>query len=395
MDFSEQLLSVYLSDDKSMISYRPNLNRITGGVLPSILLQQILYRYKNNDNKPFYKFKAPCKHRNYKEGDSWTEETGFTLYEFNSAIQKIGIKLNKKNREEKHDFFVEYWKTPDNLTYFQINTKNLLKKIQELSRSNKKQFPESETSSENEKDHPRKREISIPRKVDKNDFHITENTKDNSKNSSSSFNSETTTTKQIQEIKEKLQDFSLSENDIQNVIQDNSQELDRVFLQAKQAEWLYDNNLIQNRALIFKKNLDSGYIDNRYKQHLQSITPKKSPAEIIQEEINNKIQPILEKFRDLTGENITSDDDLIRIYKSCKYNNSDLLCILETYYTNEQGIYFDTPGLCLSLKDFLSDQILQDEIFNDVKQANSEMWSSINMIFNSKNQQKEVSAWAT
>ena len=86
------LLSL-LAQDKSIITYRKELNEITGGVMATILLQQLIYWSDKNDNKPFYKFVEPCKNEKYNDGDSWTEELGFSKFEFNSAYKKLE-KLN-------------------------------------------------------------------------------------------------------------------------------------------------------------------------------------------------------------------------------------------------------------------------------------------------------------
>ena len=86
------LLSL-LAQDKSIITYRKELNEITGGVMATILLQQLIYWSDKNDNKPFYKFVEPCENEKYNDGDSWTEELGFSKFEFNSAYKKLE-KLN-------------------------------------------------------------------------------------------------------------------------------------------------------------------------------------------------------------------------------------------------------------------------------------------------------------
>ena len=82
------LLSL-LAQDKSIITYRKELNEITGGVMATILLQQLIYWSDKNDNKPFYKFVEPCENEKYKNGDSWTEELGFTKKEFTGAYKKL------------------------------------------------------------------------------------------------------------------------------------------------------------------------------------------------------------------------------------------------------------------------------------------------------------------
>jgi len=78
-----------IADDMGLIPYRKELNKITGSVTATILLQQILYWYKHNGNKPFYKFIEPCGHELYSAGDSWTEELGFTKREFTTAYKKL------------------------------------------------------------------------------------------------------------------------------------------------------------------------------------------------------------------------------------------------------------------------------------------------------------------
>ena len=121
-----------IADDKSLITYRPKLNKITGSVTATILLQQMLFYSKNNKNKAFYKFKEPCKHRLYKVGDSWCEELGFTKNEFDSAIEKIGIKFNKENKDIPHNKFIEYYISQDRVTYYRVNLTNIEKAISEL-----------------------------------------------------------------------------------------------------------------------------------------------------------------------------------------------------------------------------------------------------------------------
>jgi hypothetical protein len=69
-DTTGRLISRLMAEDKEMIAYWPKLNRITGSVLASVLLQQANYRFVNNGEQPFYKFRALCKHSLYRLGDS-------------------------------------------------------------------------------------------------------------------------------------------------------------------------------------------------------------------------------------------------------------------------------------------------------------------------------------
>ena len=75
------------AQDKNILIYRPEFTKVTGSVTSAILLQQIIYRLQ--DAESFYKFKEPCKHALYKEGDSWIEELGFTIKEFTNALDKL------------------------------------------------------------------------------------------------------------------------------------------------------------------------------------------------------------------------------------------------------------------------------------------------------------------
>ena len=99
-----------LYHDFKTIAYRPELRAITNSVTATILLQQVFFRWVNNDSKPFYKFKEPCNHKLYKHGDSWCEELGFSRAEFDTAwkaLSATGIASKKTNMER--------------LTYYTLN----------------------------------------------------------------------------------------------------------------------------------------------------------------------------------------------------------------------------------------------------------------------------------
>lgn len=123
-------LTQTIIEDKSLIIYRPRLNQITGSVLSSILLHQIIYwAYKSNNL--FYKFKEPCNHKLYKPGDSWTEELGFTRWEYETALKRIAEKYNPKNEEIPTDSFVVYYTDIRRLTWHSVNWKKLNSAIEE------------------------------------------------------------------------------------------------------------------------------------------------------------------------------------------------------------------------------------------------------------------------
>lgn len=119
-----------IADDRSLITYRPALNKITGSVLSTILLQQALYWWKKSGKKRFYKFKDKCNHALYIEGDSWCEELGFTLREFDSALKRIGFKLGKTdNKIKKEEAFIIYFRDSQDVTWYDINAGYLQKSI--------------------------------------------------------------------------------------------------------------------------------------------------------------------------------------------------------------------------------------------------------------------------
>lgn len=116
-----------LAEDREVISYRKNLNHLTGSVTATILLQQIIFRAKGKGWRPFFKFRKPCKHALYKEGDSWTEELGFSGAEFDTAISKIGTKVthgmdkNKAYSKTDRTGFVVYWTDANRVTWYHLN----------------------------------------------------------------------------------------------------------------------------------------------------------------------------------------------------------------------------------------------------------------------------------
>ena len=99
-----------IANDKNIIPYRKELNLITGGALESIFLAQLLYWYEVNDCNEFFKFREPCEHSLYKEGDSWVEELGLSV----KIIDRI-IKVFKDKG------FLTTRTTLDRKTYYKVN----------------------------------------------------------------------------------------------------------------------------------------------------------------------------------------------------------------------------------------------------------------------------------
>ena len=130
-----------IADDRALVIYRPDLNKITKSVISTILLQQIMYWYKKSKGE-FYKFKEPCSHRSYRDGDSWIEELGFNKSEFDRALKGIGC--NRKSdkalkeldeqglqdyNEKFNSAFVIYWTDLDRKTWYSIQEPHLRKSI--------------------------------------------------------------------------------------------------------------------------------------------------------------------------------------------------------------------------------------------------------------------------
>jgi len=117
------IANAQVSDRKRSIPYRPEYNIITGSVEGSILIQQIWYWWKNNNHKPFYKYRSPCKAKRYKKGDSWLEELGFTGYAFDKAIDSIGTKVTTGTGKAnvRNNSLVIYWTDSNRTTWYELN----------------------------------------------------------------------------------------------------------------------------------------------------------------------------------------------------------------------------------------------------------------------------------
>lgn len=127
-----------LAEDRFLISYRPALRKVIGGVLPTILLQQVVYWHYKSGKKPFYKFARPCQHELYRAGDSWEEELAFTRRELDSSMKLIATKVqsgferaavlsvktlsfSKEGEIQNLDRLVAYWRTSNHSTFFLLN----------------------------------------------------------------------------------------------------------------------------------------------------------------------------------------------------------------------------------------------------------------------------------
>ena len=124
-------LTQSIIDDKSLIIYRPRLNQITGSVLATILLHQIIY-WANKSQNLFYKFMRPCNHELYKPGDSWEEELGFTRRELEGALKNIAQKYNPKRDSIPLEALVVFYTDIRRLTWYSVNWNKLNTAIEEV-----------------------------------------------------------------------------------------------------------------------------------------------------------------------------------------------------------------------------------------------------------------------
>lgn len=126
-----------LSITRNFIAYMPELNPISGGILPSILMQQLDYWFHRYPDG-YWKFLAPCGHLMYKEGDSWTEEIGMSQHEFRTAFDSIGYRHGSKSAflaaPDKFlgRMYASYVDKRANLTYYIRNHALVDQKLDEL-----------------------------------------------------------------------------------------------------------------------------------------------------------------------------------------------------------------------------------------------------------------------
>ncbi len=121
--------SLLIADENFSIKYRPQFSRELKSVTAAILLQQINFRWRVNRGRPFYKFKLPCQHKAYRQGDSWSEELGFSRKEFDTALSKISLTPEQKKKirqgvaikKTKWQSLVEYFIDTNRMTWYSLN----------------------------------------------------------------------------------------------------------------------------------------------------------------------------------------------------------------------------------------------------------------------------------
>lgn len=127
-----------LIHDKNLILYRPELNKITGNPLATLMLCQIIYWSCKFEHKEFYKniYKANSRARRNKQ-KSWQDELGFNRYQteksINILIRKNLIEVRKEN--SSHNTYVKL-----NIEFLE----ELLRTVYTIERKQKKPVVEGE-----------------------------------------------------------------------------------------------------------------------------------------------------------------------------------------------------------------------------------------------------------
>ena len=122
------------------IKYNPQLSRYFGSQNATILFDRLEYWFSKKQSQ-FYKFIEPCDHPLCKEGDTWSEELGFSKKVFRTAFDKIGVRYRSKTEFENEEdpfkgkFFAYYQDRQTKKTIFVRNDQivsDLYKKLKSL-----------------------------------------------------------------------------------------------------------------------------------------------------------------------------------------------------------------------------------------------------------------------
>lgn len=185
-----------LAEDKETIPYRKSLRGITSSVTATILLQQMIFRAKQSGWKPFYKFIEPCEHHMYRDGDSWTEELGFSKKEFTTALSKIGTKtLANSDKaeimeptpgesiEDKAKRLIIYWTDGNRVTWYMLNSDLICDLLSHLHLNDQSAFsPNDDTTLNDQSAFTKVTNGNLPKlPIDTYIYRNTENTRDNNR----------------------------------------------------------------------------------------------------------------------------------------------------------------------------------------------------------------------
>lgn len=108
------------------IKFYPGIQVYTGSDKAALILGRMEFWFSKY-HSGFYKFLEPCNHKLYREGDSWSEEVGFSRKVFNRAFDLIGVRYKSKSsfQTAKEPFqgklYASYQDRKTNRTYFVRN----------------------------------------------------------------------------------------------------------------------------------------------------------------------------------------------------------------------------------------------------------------------------------
>ena len=128
---------------RRIIPYNPEFRRLplVKSVNAALLLQQLDFWFDKYSS--FWKFiETAPNHSRYKEGDSWTEELGFSKEEFRTSFSQIGVVyksksqfVNAKNKFVENGvehYYASYYDRKYNLTFYYRNDELLDRELMAL-----------------------------------------------------------------------------------------------------------------------------------------------------------------------------------------------------------------------------------------------------------------------
>lgn len=120
--------NLILALTRDSIPYVRQLNVLTGGMIGSVLMQQLDFYFRTKPDG-FYKFLNPASgNPAYRAGDSWSEDLGISEAEFRTAFDKIGVRYADFSKFKaaganafQGKFYASYVDKRTNLTYYVRN----------------------------------------------------------------------------------------------------------------------------------------------------------------------------------------------------------------------------------------------------------------------------------
>lgn len=122
------------------VSQPIDINTFCKKTTTKLVVQHLEYWFRGKKKNGFFKFSAPCNHKLYREGDSWTEELGISKSSFKRHFDFVGTRWpSKTSFEESKDPFLGkpytcYYDRKENVTrYFKNPTGSISSKSMTLS----------------------------------------------------------------------------------------------------------------------------------------------------------------------------------------------------------------------------------------------------------------------